>query len=288
MRLNITTGIYCILLFALTARLPIPPPVHAQSEDFEEHYRRGTEFAKAGKYAEAIRAYESAYRLNKLTTLTLNIGLLHLRLKHGEQAQRFCSQYLREEASPSEATRNKATDCLIKSAAMAAGRKPQAAKPLQPPFAGQPPRPAPVAAPLAAPSAAPQPLSVPASSAMPAAQPPPAPPQAQTETKTGPTAPPSTAATDQVQPAVPQTPPAQPAPSLTAPHAQPKPAMALAPQPAASPEHRPVYKKWWFWTVVGVVAAGAATGIAVGVVGSRAPEDLLGSVSPASRRMLEF
>lgn len=37
-------------------------------------------------------------------------------------------------------------------------------------------------------------------------------------------------------------------------------------QPATSPappmeEETPVYKKWWLWTAVGVVAAGAITGI---------------------------
>jgi len=36
----------------------------------------------------------------------------------------------------------------------------------------------------------------------------------------------------------------------------------------APPPEKPVYKKWWLWTVVGVVAAGAAVGIAVGVTQS--------------------
>ena len=30
-------------------------------------------------------------------------------------------------------------------------------------------------------------------------------------------------------------------------------------------QRQPVYKKWWLWTVVGVVAAGAAAGIVIGV-----------------------
>jgi tetratricopeptide (TPR) repeat protein len=37
---------------------------------------------------------------------------------------------------------------------------------------------------------------------------------------------------------------------------------------AATPPRKPLYKKWWLWTVVGIVAAGAATGIAVGVTQS--------------------
>ena len=39
----------------------------------------------------------------------------------------------------------------------------------------------------------------------------------------------------------------------------------------APPPHpqTPVYKKWWLWTVVGVVAAGAATGVALAVTSQR-------------------
>jgi tetratricopeptide (TPR) repeat protein len=50
---------------------------------------------------------------------------------------------------------------------------------------------------------------------------------------------------------------------------------AAAEKPAAAklvvvppPRPTPVYKKWWLWTIVGVVVAGAATGIAVGVIES--------------------
>ena len=44
------------------------------------------------------------------------------------------------------------------------------------------------------------------------------------------------------------------------------------PQPAATPaaaESTPVYKRWWFWTIVGgVVAAGVVTGVVVGTSSS--------------------
>jgi hypothetical protein len=36
---------------------------------------------------------------------------------------------------------------------------------------------------------------------------------------------------------------------------------------------RPVYKKWWFWTLIGVGVAGAATGIALGVRAATASSD---------------
>lgn len=40
---------------------------------------------------------------------------------------------------------------------------------------------------------------------------------------------------------------------------------------AAQKSSTPVYKTWWFWTVVGVAAAGVATGIGLGIA-SREPD----------------
>jgi tetratricopeptide (TPR) repeat protein len=37
------------------------------------------------------------------------------------------------------------------------------------------------------------------------------------------------------------------------------------------PRRQPLYKKWWLWTIVGGVAAGAAVGIALGVTSQPAP-----------------
>lgn len=34
---------------------------------------------------------------------------------------------------------------------------------------------------------------------------------------------------------------------------------------AATPQRRPVYKRWWFWTIIGTVVAGGAVGLAVGL-----------------------
>jgi tetratricopeptide (TPR) repeat protein len=57
-------------------------------------------------------------------------------------------------------------------------------------------------------------------------------------------------------------PPPTTAPVVTPAPAPPNVLTATAPPP---PAHTPVYKKWWLWTIVGVAAAGAATGIALGV-----------------------
>jgi len=56
---------------------------------------------------------------------------------------------------------------------------------------------------------------------------------------------------------------APPAPALVAP--------AVSTQPVAASAHAaPVYKKWWLWTVVGVVVAGAAVG---GALAATVPKD---------------
>jgi hypothetical protein len=48
-----------------------------------------------------------------------------------------------------------------------------------------------------------------------------------------------------------------------------RPATIVATTPPASGEAHPVYTRWWFWTIVGVVAAGAViTAVAVSSGGS--------------------
>jgi hypothetical protein len=49
----------------------------------------------------------------------------------------------------------------------------------------------------------------------------------------------------------------------------------LVATPSPAPQHTPVYRKWWLWTIVGVVAAGAATGIAIGVTSQRTESTLM-------------
>jgi tetratricopeptide (TPR) repeat protein len=45
-----------------------------------------------------------------------------------------------------------------------------------------------------------------------------------------------------------------------------------APTPPPPPATKPIYKKWWFWTIIGVVAAGAvAGGVAGGLASQKKP-----------------
>jgi tetratricopeptide (TPR) repeat protein len=44
---------------------------------------------------------------------------------------------------------------------------------------------------------------------------------------------------------------------------------------APPPKRQPVYKEWWLWTIVGVAAAGAATGVALAVTSQRTEGSLM-------------
>jgi tetratricopeptide (TPR) repeat protein len=87
----------------------------------------------------------------------------------------------------------------------------------------------------------------------------------------------SRAAAPPPRPAAPTSEPAAAPPPVAAePAPLPLPAAAApAPTVVARADRRvgtPLYKKWWLWTIVGVAAAGAAAGIAVGVTQSQPTE----------------
>lgn len=82
-------------------------------------------------------------------------------------------------------------------------------------------------------------------------------------------------------------PPAPPAAALSVSPAPPAaaPALPARESPAVSEIHRsrPVYKRWWFWTVIGgVVVAGVATGLAVALTRPSTPtvNATFGTASP--------
>lgn len=78
---------------------------------------------------------------------------------------------------------------------------------------------------------------------------------------------------------------APPAPAVESPPSEALSPLPAVPQAAASERDgaTPVYKRWWLWTLVGVVVAGgAATGLVLGLRGDTAPPDGLnaGVVKP--------
>lgn len=48
-------------------------------------------------------------------------------------------------------------------------------------------------------------------------------------------------------------------------------ATSVIPASPRLPEKKPIYKKWWFWTIVGGVTAGVVTGLAVGLTLPQTP-----------------
>jgi hypothetical protein len=50
-------------------------------------------------------------------------------------------------------------------------------------------------------------------------------------------------------------------PPAALPPAEASPAATLTAAPSPADEHHPIYTRWWFWTIVGVVAVGGAVGI---------------------------
>jgi hypothetical protein len=63
-------------------------------------------------------------------------------------------------------------------------------------------------------------------------------------------------------------PPAAPAPTAAPPTAM----VTAAPSPAVGSEDHPIYTRWWFWTIIGVVAAGAAVGVVLAMGGTSKPD----------------
>jgi hypothetical protein len=45
------------------------------------------------------------------------------------------------------------------------------------------------------------------------------------------------------------------------------------------PATRPLYRQWWLWTTVGVVVAGVAVGLGVGLSPRDPPSASLGAIS---------
>jgi tetratricopeptide (TPR) repeat protein len=96
-----------------------------------------------------------------------------------------------------------------------------------------------------------------------------------------PTFEPPPSATDVPAVAAPLPGPPPPAPSPVDLHAAvvPAPDNASVTQPAAVPAAKaPIYGRWWFWTVVGVVVV--AAGASIAYVVSRPPSPTLGQVGP--------
>lgn len=76
--------------------------------------------------------------------------------------------------------------------------------------------------------------------------------------------------------------PVEHAPAAAAPTVVTPPIVVLTPPPPTRSADRPVYKKWWLWTIVGgVVVAGAAVGLGLALSSSGSPGSSSNTTLPA-------
>lgn len=271
----------------------------ARADAFDDHISSGNQFYNEQKFAQAAREFEAAYQLKKQPDLLLNIGRIYLKLGRADAAQRNCARYLTEEFEAPPDRKAKAVDCVTKAkqildakkaagahrpvagTAAAAGKQPGGKAPVpaadlvSPPAAAVPAQPA-----APPPASAPAPL-VASPAVSPSASPAAPGPASESPLQGG--ASPPLAPTPAGAALAPQ-------PTLTPPSVESRPASALALQPSPGPasprppELVPVYKRWWFWTILGVGVAGAAAGITAGVLSTRGPAYDLGDVPPENQR----
>ena len=226
-------------------------PVAAEAR---RHYEEGTKAFNLGEYPRAISEFKAAYNAKDDPLLLYNIAQSYRLQGDAAQAIFFYRSFLRNmPAAPNRRevegrvrTLEKQLDDQKKE-----DKRMEAAVPVAPP-------PAAVTAP-------------PAATPAPAAEPPPAPAAATVPAAAPPAAPESTPAPLPTAP-----PPVEPAPAVAA---TPAPAVDLTQAPAQPEPSRPIYKKWWFWTAVGVVAV---VGVGAGIAASRdkPPSTSLGLFDP--------
>jgi tetratricopeptide (TPR) repeat protein len=222
------------------------------------HFERAERFYAVGRFDDALGEYEAAYEAKPLAGFLFNIGQCHRNLGDLKAAVFSFRKYLA--AKPDARNRSAVQDLIAELDRRIAAAERQARRP--------PPTSASHVDLSAAPPGAPG-----AVGALPRAS-------------TAASAPSPVAASPAATPA---RGPATDRPSrrtaLTpAPLAQVERADLFAPTPVprapTRPAGSPIYKRWWFWTLVGVAAAGAAAGVyaATANSGTGVPDTSLGNI----------
>lgn len=204
------------------------PAAHAQPNgDFEDLYNSAQAKAKQGKYTESLADFERAYQIHKEPTVALAMGLLNLQLHRAQAALRLCEQYVHDVPDPPPAKRSQAASCIAQATVLAKAQQARKAPPVSPALSETTDTPA--ATPTSSVASASPAAGVPLSLSVPQLQ------------KRG----------------------DSPGEPITLATSQP-PSWQPAPIASAAPPS-PIYKKWWFWTVLGGVTAGAALGLGLGL-----------------------
>jgi tetratricopeptide (TPR) repeat protein len=87
-----TIPLFCVLLLNLGN-------VQAAGDSFEHEYAAAMSLYEAGKYDDALRAFEAAYQVKQLPGLLFNMAQAHRKLGHAKEALSAYQRYLA--ASPS-------------------------------------------------------------------------------------------------------------------------------------------------------------------------------------------
>lgn len=220
-----------LVLAGAAAAAPVPPPSPSSDALFRAHHARALDLYQARRYEEAIAALEAAYALRPDPRLQLNLGHACRRLGRAEEALVHYQRY-RDQMPNLSAVELAAIEEYMSLARRAAER------------ARQPQREAPEPA---APGDNPQEPGAAAqreAAKEPSREPPAEPARTPAEPREAPPRPTLAALRPAMAPAS--------APTLLVERERPRP---LSPTP--------LYRRWWFWGAIGVVAAGAVTAAAV-------------------------
>jgi hypothetical protein len=193
-------------------------------------YRLGTQHYDLGEYREALEAFKEAYRNHEDPTFLFNLAQCYRQLGDKQAAIRAYRTYLIK--VPDSPKRDQIREMVAKLDKQLAEEQASKSSPPQGTLSPSGPPPA---------ETRPPGETKPTLDTKPSETKPPAPPDAVT----------TLAPPEAVQP------PSAPAASMA------------AGSVAETRAPTPVYKRWWLWTVVGVVVVGAAVGVGVGVAASR-------------------
>ncbi len=248
-------------LFLLPILISLWVQSAAAHDSLTERYRRAVDLYSAGQYEDSIKGLLTAYAIRPLPRLLLNIGQAYRKLGRGREALAYYEFYLRVETAPKPEIRAELEGYIVQAKAMieTAERVKQDLK-TQEDEARDPA--APLALALSSPATV-TPLPVHAAAA-PAAH----------------------AAGSAGAPAAFPAPLVLPGTGATLDVTSSHSASSLLAGPLPSsreglvqkPPSRPVYKRWWFWSGLGVLAAGAATGIVLGTQGGTTMSSLPANV----------
>jgi hypothetical protein len=235
----------------------------ARADLADHHYKRALGYYESKDYARAIREFQAAYKVRQLPRILLNIGQVYRKLGMASTALKFYEHYLRVDLQPKPEIKAEVDRYIAQTRAML-----------------DPPDIVPLMSKSAAAAAAEAVAGAPSDVTLVTvpeyypeeSDPPPKlgkdgrPIVLAVKAGTKAKAPPAGAASVAPPPTVfpppkgwasPPVPPTSAGPAATN-------AALYAPPPAR--DERPIYKKGWFWGVVGGVAAGVViTGVAIGV-----------------------